>query len=85
MKAVIKKLESINHKEGSYKDKAYEILNTLNRNELIEIILLENLRWVNIYSTDEHLKEEIYESIVKWKCEQNILGDIAAANYWSWK
>ena len=83
MKNIITKLERIDHKGCDYKNKAYEILDTLNRNELVEIILMEKLNWVNIYSTNEYLKQEIYETLVQFRCEQNILGDVAAESYWN--
>ena len=83
MKNIITKLESIDHKGCDYKNKAYEILDTLNRDELIEIVLIEKLNWVNIHSTNEYLKQEIYETLVQFRCDQNILGDLAAETYWN--
>ena len=43
----------------------------------------EKLNWVNIHSTNEYLKQEIYETLVQFRCDQNILGDLATETYWN--
>ncbi|HSQ88698.1 hypothetical protein [Romboutsia sp.] len=85
MKNIINQLLAINYTDYNvkcdYKEKAYKILDKLTRAELLNIVELENMTWVNKSIDKENLKHEIYESLVEFRCDRQVLGSVAAHSY----
>lgn len=85
MKNKIWELENINYcsiADINYKERAYEILDSLSRSELLEIAKIEDMSWILKSGTDEYIKQEIYDVLVRFRCERQVLGEVAAVSYW---
>ena len=85
MQDTIKQLLNINYTNyyqlADYSERAYIILNRLNRKQLIEIVEVEGMTWVNKNSSMKTLKEKIYDSLVRIRCDMQVLGIVAEHSY----
>lgn len=85
MENIIKQLLNINYTNyyelADYSERAYTILNRLNRKQLIEIVEAENIYLANKNCSIKELKKTIYDSEVRWRCDLQVLGEVASHSY----
>jgi predicted transcriptional regulator len=85
MQDTIKQLLNINYTNyyqlADYSERAYIILNRLNRKQLIEIVEAENIYLANKNCNIKELKKVICGNLVEFRCDRQCLGLVAAHSY----